>query len=160
MSSGQNKFPLETEESLTAYYGHVGLHQRELILPYTHYYWENNKPIQAFLCHSLVHDSLKRIFENVLMYYGAEEIRKLRLDIWGGCLYLRSVRGDQRFSTHSWGIAIDYDPINNQIGWKKDKALLARPEYDIWWKCWEDEGWFSLGRKCDYDWMHIQAAIR
>ena len=32
------------------------------------------------------------------------------------------------------------------------------PEYDAWWRCWESEGWVSLGRLRNFDWMHIQAA--
>lgn len=26
------------------------------------------------------------------------------------------------------------------------------------WKCWEEEGWVSLGRQRNYDRMHVQAA--
>jgi len=35
---------------------------------------------------------------------------------------------------------------------------LARPEYDFWWRLWEEAGWVSLGRSKNYDWIHIQAA--
>lgn len=160
MSSLFNNFPVETEDNLLRHYGDVGINQRELILPYPHYYWENNKLVKSYLCHSKVHDSLKRVLTKVLEIYGIESIQRLRLDIWGGCLYMRAIRGGTRFSTHSWGIAVDYDPINNQLDWNSDKALFAKPEYEQWWKCWEEEGWFSLGRQCNYDWMHIQAAIR
>ena len=38
------------------------------------------------------------------------------------------------------------------------EAEFAKPEYDKWWECWEDEGWTSLGRTRDFDWMHVQAA--
>jgi hypothetical protein len=160
MNSLTNIFPLETEESLLKHYGDVGVNQKELILPYPHYYWENNQLIKSYLCHSKVHDSINKILTNVFDYYGSEEIHRLRLDIWGGCLYLRAIRGGTKFSTHSWGIAVDYDPINNQLDWGKDKALFASPDYENWWKFWEEEGWYSLGRQCNYDWMHIQAAVR
>lgn len=160
MNNIKNNWPHEKEESLLEYYGEVGIHQKEIVLPYPHYYWENGKPIRSFLCHSKVHDSLKRVLINVLEYYGLEEIKRLKLDIWGGSLYLRAIRNGTNFSTHSWGIAVDYNPSDNQLEWKKDKALFAKPEYEMWWKKWEEEGWFSIGRHLDYDWMHIQAAIR
>ena len=45
----------------------------------------------------------------------------------------------------------------NRLNWHQDKALFAQPEYDKWWEIWEDEGWVSLGRVRDFDWMHVQA---
>ena len=83
---------------------------------------------------------------------------KLRLDRWGGCLNVRKMRGGSSWSMHAWGIAIDFDPDRNQLKWGRDRAVFARPDYDAWWRCWEDEGWTSLGRTKNYDWMHVQAA--
>ena len=76
----------------------------------------------------------------------------------GGCLNVRRMRGGTRWSTHSWGIAMDYDPEQNQWKWGRDRATLALPEYDAWWRLWEEEGWTSLGRTKNFDWMHVQAA--
>lgn len=59
---------------------------------------------------------------------------------------------------HSWGIAIDYDPDRNQLQWGRDRAVFAGPDYDAWWQFWEEEGWTSLGRTRNFDWMHVQAA--
>ncbi|MCH7410937.1 hypothetical protein MM239_16125 [Belliella sp. DSM 111904] len=59
---------------------------------------------------------------------------------------------------HSWGIAIDFDPSNNQLKWGRDMATFAGPEYHAWWDIWESEGWVSLGRLRNFDWMHVQAA--
>jgi len=59
---------------------------------------------------------------------------------------------------HAWGVALDFDPNRNQLNWGRDRASFSHPDYDNWWKCWEEEGWISLGRKRNFDWMHIQAA--
>ena len=80
------------------------------------------------------------------------------LDLWGGCHNIRPIRGGTRRSAHSWGIAIDFDSDRNQLHWGRDKATFAKPEYDYWWKYWEEEGWVSLGRIRNFDWMHLQAA--
>ena len=90
--------------------------------------------------------------------YGEERIRELRLDRWGGCLNVRPKRVGTEWSTHSWGIAIDFDPDQNQLRWGRDRAVFAQPEYEPWWEVWEKEGWVSLGRSSNFDWMHIQAA--
>lgn len=49
-------------------------------------------------------------------------------------------------------------PDRNQLKMGRDRAVFARPDYDVWWRCWEEEGWTSLGRTRNYDWMHVQAA--
>jgi hypothetical protein len=105
-----------------------------------------------------VSESLERILHRVREEYGDEEIRRLRLNLYGGSYNVRRKRGGTSWSTHAWGIAMDWDPGNNKLKWGRDRATLAKPEYDTWWRIWEDEGWVSLGRESNYDWMHVQAA--
>ena len=66
--------------------------------------------------------------------------------------------GGRAMSMHSWGIAIDFDPAHNRLRWGRDRARLAGPDYRAFLDIWEAEGWISLGRERNYDWMHIQAA--
>jgi hypothetical protein len=108
-------------------------------------------------CNAKVKDSLLRVLTKVKTSYGVGEISRLRLDYFGGCFNYRPMRGGTMLSTHSWGIALDFDPINNQLKWDKTKATFGRPEYIRWWEIWEEEGWVSLGRQRNYDWMHVQA---
>jgi hypothetical protein len=56
------------------------------------------------------------------------------------------------------GAAIDLDPDNNQLKWPQPKATLSRAEYNDFWKIVESEGWTSLGKERNFDWMHFQAA--
>jgi hypothetical protein len=108
--------------------------------------------------HEKVHDSIARVLSRVLDFYGPVAIAEYRLDIFGGSLNVRKKRGSNAWSMHSWGIAVDYDPLNNQLKWGRDKATFAKPVYETWFKLWEEEGWLSLGRARNYDWMHLQAA--
>jgi len=152
-----HNFPFEVD--MEQFYGEVGKNQVRLQLPYPHRLsWEKRTIVRSLFCHEKVKDSLNTVLTNVLNHYGMEEIRRLHLDIWGGCLNVRKKRGGTSWSTHSWGIALDYDPDNNALRWGRDKALFARPEYDKWWQFWEEEGWVSLGRAKNFDWMHVQAA--
>lgn len=155
-----NNWPKQTpQEDLIDSYGQVNTNQTRIDLPYPHRLsWKKRTVIHRFSCHEKVHDSLKRVLTRVFEHYGLEEIRRLRLDIWGGCLNVRKMRGGNRYSMHSWGIAVDYDPEHNQLKWGRDRASFARPEYDMWWRYWEEEGWVSLGRQRNFDWMHVQAA--
>ncbi len=108
--------------------------------------------------HEKVADSLGEILEKIHAHYGEAEISKLGLDLFGGDYNARLKRGGSTMSTHSWGIAIDFDPSNNRLKWNRDRARLARTEYEDWWRIWESEGWVSLGRARNFDWMHVQAA--
>ncbi len=155
-----NSWPSQDPESnLTAFYGAVGKNQTRIEVPYPHRLsWDKRKVVNSFPCHEKVHDSLHRVLTRVLEHYGPDEIRRLKLDSWGGCLNVRQMRGGSRYSMHSWGIALDYDPENNRLKWGRDRAAFARPEYETWWRLWEEEGWLSLGRGRNFDWMHVQAA--
>lgn len=155
-----NNWPSQrTDAELIAYYGQMGTHQKNIALPYPHRLsWDMARTVNSFQCHQKVHDSLLRVLTKVKDTYGMAEVQRLRLDVWGGCLNVRLMRGGDRYSTHSWGMALDYDPENNQLKWGRDRASFARPEYDQWWQIWEEEGWVSLGRQRNFDWMHVQAA--
>ena len=155
-----NNWPSQgsTDAALTAYYGAPGTRLVPLTPPYPHYLaWAPDQQARTIRCHALVRDSLERVLTNVLRIYGPHEISRLRLDQFGGCYNDRPMRGGTRRSTHSWGIALDYDPTNNQLRWGADRASFAHPEYTAWWDCWEEEGWLSLGRTRNFDWMHVQA---
>ncbi len=155
-----NEWPTQTpEDDIVRFYGDVGENQTRIDLPYPHKLsWNKRKVINSFSCHEKVHDSLHRVLSRVLDSYGLDGIRRLRLDLWGGCLNVRKMRGGTRYSMHSWGIALDYDPERNRLKWGRDRAKFAKPEYTTWWKLWEEEGWVSLGRLRNFDWMHVQAA--
>lgn len=148
------------ERDLMKFYGPVGQNQVSLTLPYKmRLAWDVSKVVTRIQCHAKVHDSLGRIFQSVLEHYGEADIHALGLDMFGGCLNVRPKKGGTSYSTHSWGIAIDMDPEHNQLRWGRDRARLAKsPEYTPFWQAVESEGWVSLGREKNFDWMHFQAA--
>ena len=159
ISAGKPKWPDQNYSELVKFYGEVGTNQTTLILPYKmKLAWDLNTEISKISCHIKVKDSLERIFQKTLSHYGLEKIKELRLDVFGGCLNVRKMRGGSSWSMHSWGIAVDLDPDRNQLKWGKDKASFSKPEYDAFWKIVEDEGATSLGRAKNYDWMHWQFA--
>lgn len=150
------RWPRESE--MHDFYGMVGHNQVSLELPYVmRLAWDTSKTVKAIQCHEKVHDSLGTIFSKVKDHYGSA-ISDLGLDLFGGCLNVRQKKGGKSYSMHSWGIAVDLDPARNQLRWGRDKAQLAKSDYDPFWSIVEGEGWVSLGREKNYDWMHFQAA--
>lgn len=154
-----NLWPLDRDAELRAFYGEPGTQLVKVTLPYPlRLSWDVSTTVLSTQCHQKVANSLQKVLEQVLLYYGFDAVQQLRLDLYGGGFNLRAKRGGSSLSTHSWGIAFDFDPTHNQLKWDSSKASFARPEYDYWWQCWEDEGWVSLGRSRNFDWMHVQAA--
>lgn len=119
--------------------------------------WDLRNSIRSFKCHEAVADSANRVYAKVASAYSPEQIKEIGLDLWGGCYNYRKKVGGTTLSTHAYGLAIDTDPERNQLRWNKTKARLARPDAEEWWRIWESEGWLSLGRARDFDWMHVQA---
>jgi len=119
--------------------------------------WNRNRTASTISIHEKCAASLERVLGRVHDHYGGAEIERLRLNLYGGSYNPRKMRGSRRWSMHAWGIAIDWDPEHNRLRWNRHRAAMARPDYDAWWRFWEEEGWLSLGRTRNFDWMHVQA---
>jgi type 1 glutamine amidotransferase len=118
--------------------------------------WDIKTTVTKMRCHKLVADKFKAVFNEILSTYGLAKIQELGIDLFGGCFNYRKMRGGNAWSTHSWGVAIDLDPVRNQLKETSKTARFARPEYkqmiDIFYK----HGFVSLGREKNFDWMHFQ----
>jgi lysozyme family protein len=147
------------QRDVRSIFGEVGQHQTKLVFPYPmRLAWDTATVVSSTSCHEKVHDAAERVLKRAFSEYGLEKIKDLRLDLFGGCLNVRKMRGGSAWSMHSWGIAFDFDPDRNQLRWDHTRASFATPEYKRWFELWEEEGAISLGRARDYDWMHVQFA--
>lgn len=149
------------QSGVEQFYGKVGTNQTSLVLPYPMVLaWDRDATVRKITLHKKVAESAGRALERIGSIYGTTTQRRLLgFDLFGGSLNVRRMRGGTAWSMHSWGIAIDFDPERNQLKWGRDKARLAKPDCEKFWQCWEDEGWLSLGRARNFDWMHVQAAL-
>lgn len=151
------RWPLQS--GVSKFFGAVGANQTTLIFPYPmRLAWQVKTIVKRTSCHEKVHDASKRVLTRVRDHYGLTRVKQLGLDLFGGCLNVRKMRGGSAYSMHAWGIAWDFDPDHNQLKWNHLKARFAKPEYQKWFELWEEEGFVSLGRVRDFDWMHTQAA--
>jgi hypothetical protein len=149
-----------TEKKVAAFYGHVGANQTSIYVPYPlTIAWNTSQKVKKITCHKKVSEATRQVLESVKEHYGMDEIKRLRLDLFGGSLNVRKKRGGSSWSMHSWGIAFDFDPERNQLKWRRNKASFAKKDYDYWHQAWEAAGAINLGRERDYDWMHTQFAI-
>lgn len=155
-------WPKDNAASLDKFYGNAcAIPTTKVAIPWDmKLAWDKNERVKSVSIHTKCADSLSRVFNQVRGAYTDKELDEYGLTLFGGSYNCRPIRGGTRPSTHSYAIALDFDPERNQLKWGANKAFLARPELVPFWQAWEAEGWTSLGRDKDYDWMHVQAADR
>ena len=118
--------------------------------------WDINTSITRMSCHKDVSQAFLNVFNELLKHYGYNELKRLGIDLYGGCFNYRKMRGGNSWSTHSWGIAIDLDPARNLLKETSKTARFARPEYKAMIDIFYKHGFESLGVEKNYDWMHFQ----
>jgi hypothetical protein len=118
--------------------------------------WDLDTKVNKMRVHKLIKNNFKGVFDDLLAHYGYEKLVELGVDLFGGCFAYRKMRGGSSWSKHSWGIAIDLDPVRNQLKETSRTARFARPEYkpmiDIFYK----HGFIGLGPEKNFDWMHFE----
>lgn len=138
-------------------YGDVGENQETFKAPYPlRLDWDLSTIVTRITMHESVKDSALVAMQATLDHYGLAELRELGLDRYGGALNVRKMRGGRTWSTHSWGVAIDWFPSANQLRETAKTARFAKPEYAEFVKIWQCAGFMSLGMCYDFDWMHFQ----
>ncbi len=121
--------------------------------------WDRKSTVKRIQCHKLIAPQLLKALNDILCHYGIDEIKRLQINVYGGCFNYRFMRGSETtLSTHSWGVAIDLDPDRNLLHETHKTARFARPEYKPMIDIFYLNGFEGMGREKDYDWMHFQIA--
>lgn len=118
--------------------------------------WDLKTTVKRMYCHKAIAQPLEAVFDEILQVYGLDKIKELGIDLFGGCFNFRKMRGGSSYSVHAWGLAIDLDPVRNQLKETSRTARFARPEYKAMIDIFYKHGFVSLGREKNYDWMHFQ----
>lgn len=116
------------------------------------------KPVKTIRVHKAIADRVEAALKEILAHYGLTEIKRLGLDQYSGSYNYRKATNSSSLSMHAWGIALDFAAEKNTMNMKKPQASLSHPDCEKWWEIWEKHGAVSLGRECNYDWMHLQFA--
>ena len=150
-------WPTDTFREMEAFYGpHGDISQTVLITP-PYQLFSDGLPVKVLRVHKKIAQPVEYVLNQVLKVYG-KEIHDLKLDIYDGCFNDRPKRGGTSWSVHAYAAALDFAADYNQLNWDHTRALFAQPQYEDWFKIWESVGAVSLGRECDFDYMHVQFA--
>lgn len=123
--------------------------------------WNMSQSRSFFKVHELVAPSLERVLTAIEASYSKTEVEQLGLNRFSGDYVCRKITGGSRMSTHAYGIALDFYGSRNELRRTTHDTpppTLAHVDCQKFWEAFENEGWYSLGRSQNYDWMHVQAA--
>lgn len=121
--------------------------------------WDKSKSVTKIQCHELITVNLLQVFNELLNHYGYDKIKELGIDLFGGCVNVRLMRGSKtKWSRHSWGIAIDLDPEKNGLKTKWEDAQFSKPEYEFMVNTFYKYGFINYGKEKDFDAMHWEIA--
>ncbi|MGG7566210.1 hypothetical protein ACQ5SO_08630 [Rhodovulum sp. DZ06] len=122
--------------------------------------WNRSLSRSSLRVHEKCAESLVRVLARIEAAYSPAQREDLGIDIFSGDYNPRKMKGADRHSLHSWGIAFDFDHTRNSLHANGAEARLGQRDAIPFWEAWEAEGWYSLGRMKNYDFMHVQAAHR
>lgn len=123
----------------------------EVPLRYELIYAYGNSPIYRIRAHRLVATLIRDCLDSISRA-GVDSHRIT----YGGCYSWRAMRGSSKLSTHTWGIAIDIDPINSRRGLKWDGGKRMVPKVVV--EIFKSAGFTWGGDFKIPDCMHFQYA--
>lgn len=131
------------------------------------FYQDDDGPVKVsgIRIHRLLRDSFIAVLDDVWDFAkndigaGADDdkirawLHSRRLDLHGGGFNFRKITAGTNLSLHSYGIAIDWDPLHNPR-----KKPLTRTLPDWWYAIWAKHGWSDGRHFGTPDPMHVQFA--
>lgn len=119
--------------------------------------WDLGHNVTRIQCHKLIATNLLNVFNDLLTHYGFVELQRLEIDLFGGCVNVRLMRGSKtKWSRHSWGVAIDLMPDKNGLKTPWIKSAFSKPEYKFMVDTFYKHGFFSYGKERNFDSMHFE----
>lgn len=119
--------------------------------------WDTSHIVTKMQCHELVALDFTKVFEELLATYGFNKIKELGIDLFGGCVNVRQMRGSKtKWSRHSWGIAIDLDPARNGLKITWTNSQFFKQDYKPMLEIFNKYGFANYGKEKGYDAMHFE----
>ena len=151
---------LLTDAQIIEKYGQPGNPDNFTIIPLPYpmrIAWDIKTQVRKMQCHEMAADAFTNVFEELLKTYGLPKIQELGIDLFGGCVNVRTMRGStKRWSRHAWGICVDLDPARNGLKTPWHKAQFSKPEYVALHHIFEKNGFENYGKTRLFDAMHFE----
>lgn len=108
--------------------------------------WDKRVRVSSIRVNKALVDTVRSTFDAIV-----DRGLDPQLRTYGGAYTFRAKRGIAKYSTHSWGIAIDLNPETNQMGARGDMSIdVVNVFREFGWK------WGGDWRGANCDPMHFQ----
>jgi hypothetical protein len=151
---------LLTDKQIIEKYGQPGNPDNFTIMPLPYpmrIAWDTKTQVRKMQCHEDAEVKFTKVFNELLAHYGLEKIQALGIDLFGGCVNVRTMRGSKtRWSRHAWGICIDLDPARNGLKTTWRNAQFSKPEYKPMIDIFYANDFINYGIELKKDAMHFE----
>ena len=123
------RWPSQHTVSMDMFYGTPGENLVMVTPPYRMVdAWDTSKQVHQFPFNRKCFVALEACLKGILDLYKTQEaIEHVGMHLFGGSFVKRPIAGSHMLSTHSWGAAIDLDPVHNGMGehlWSMPAAVV------------------------------------
>jgi D-alanyl-D-alanine carboxypeptidase len=150
---------LLTDKQIIEKYGQPGNPDNFTIMPLPYpmrIAWDTKTQVRKMQCHEDAEQKFLNVFNLLLAHYGLEKIQALGIDLFGGCVNVRTMRGSKtRWSRHAWGICIDLDPARNGLKTPWLSSQFAKREYKPMIDIFYANDFINYGIELNRDSMHF-----
>lgn len=151
---------LLTDKQIIEKYGQPGNPDNFTIMPLPYpmrIAWDTKTQVRKMQCHEDAEQKFLNVFNLLLAHYGLEKIQALGIDLFGGCVNVRLMRGSKtRWSRHAFGIAIDLDPARNGLKTPWLRSQFAKSEYKPMIDIFYANDFINYGIELNKDAMHFE----
>jgi D-alanyl-D-alanine carboxypeptidase len=151
---------LLTDKQIIEKYGQPGNPDNFTIMPLPYpmrIAWDTKTQVRKMQCHEDAEQKFLNVFNLLLAHYGLEKIQALGIDLFGGCVNVRTMRGSKtRWSRHAWGICIDLDPARNGLKTPWLSSQFAKREYKPMIDIFYANDFINYGIELNKDAMHFE----
>lgn len=146
-------YPFPTSKGVRKFYGDPGDGLTTISVKGMAYIGSGTpQPISTIRCHEKVADSLQKILAEIAASEHAWILKE-----YAGCYNHRNMRGSDKLSMHSWGIAVDFWPREN--GFTTPWPVVADMPFEVM-EIFARHGWSAGGAFWGRDAMHFEAIKR
>lgn len=148
--------PAYSTADMNRAFGKMGTRVISIPLPFPmRLAWDKSVVVNTTMAHINMEKPFTDAMDQALEHYSLAGLQELGLDLYGGCFNIRKMTGGSEWSSHSWGVGVDINPVGNPFRMNPSKTTYVDPQYTEFARIMISNGFRTL----PHDLMHWQLLI-